>query len=568
MNILGAGVLRCRTSAVLLLCGALIAVASARQARPAVPSPPGGPPRLLVFLTVDQFRADYISSYGHRWTKGLRRLLDGGAVYTNARYPYALTFTCAGHATIGTGAMPYVHGMATNTFYDRATQRQGSCSLDADATPVAFGDGEIKEAHGPGSLRAPTFVQLLRAQAETPPQVVSIAAKPRSAIGVVGRGGPGTAVVWEDEASATWTTSTAYTVTPWRDVDQFIRARPRASDYGQTWDRRLPVEAYLHEDDMPGEGQPAPWKRPFPHRLDSPTGKPDATFAAAWRRSPWIDAFVIDLALHLMNTRRLGTTSSRTDVLALSLLSLDSIGHEFGPRSHELQDVLIRLDEQMARLIDALDRQVGRGRYVIALSADHGVGDVPEQLAAGGQTDTGRVSTTELRNNVNAAVEAILGEKREKGSWAPDVLEQQLVLAPGVYSRLRVIPGALDQVKAAIVKTRGVAEAYSADELGSSAPTADPRLQQWRLSYVADRMADFAIVQRPGWLIRSTSGATHGSPHPYDQHVPLVLYGANIRPAKFNTAASPADIAPTFAWLTRVRMPQAQGRPLTEGFRR
>lgn len=550
-----------------------VATGVAAQRQPSLPAPPESAPRLVVFLTIDQFRADYITSYGARWTKGLRRLLDGGAVFTNARYPYALTFTCAGHATIGTGALPYVHGAATNTFYDRATNTTRSCSADADATPVPFAGAEVKEAHGPGPLRAPTFVQLLRAQAENTPQVVSIAAKPRSAINVIGRGGPGTVVVWEDEAAAGWTTSTAYTATPWRDVDQFVRAHPRTDDYGTTWERLLPESAYFHADDMPGEGQPSPWKRAFPHRIESPTGKPDSTFASAWRRSPLSDVFVIDLALHLLAGRKLGTSSSRTDVLAVSLLSLDSNGHEFGPRSHEVQDVLLRVDEQVGRLLDALDRSVGRGRYVVALSSDHGVGDVPEQLTADGATDAGRMSTTELRNNVNAAIATLLGttalmQTKEKPNYAPTVLEQQLVLAPGLYDKLKAMPGAIDAVKAAIVRTAGVAGAYSADELASSAPTSDPVLRQWRLSYVSDRMADFAIVQRPGWLIRSSSGATHGSPHAYDQHVPLVLYGGQVRAGRIDTAASPADIAPTFAWLTRVRMPQAQGRPLIEGFRR
>lgn len=111
-------------------------------------------PRLVVLVVVDQFRADYVASYGHQWTKGLRRLIDGGAVFTRAEYLYAATYTCAGHATISTGAWPVVHGMESNTFFDRQANRTVPCANDERATSVAFGGAAGKEHHSPRALRS------------------------------------------------------------------------------------------------------------------------------------------------------------------------------------------------------------------------------------------------------------------------------------------------------------------------------------------------------------------------------------------------------------------------------
>ncbi|HVQ41346.1 MAG TPA: alkaline phosphatase family protein, partial [Vicinamibacterales bacterium] len=163
---------------------ALCAVAGATllaQTRSAVPASPSTPPRLIVLLVMDQFPASYITMYGKQWTGGLRRMLDGGAVFTEARYPYALTFTCAGHSTIGTGAIPAVHGMMSNSFFDRAANRTFPCMYDPKAISVPFGGGKGQEHHSYRPMRAPTFAQMLREQAPNQPQVVSLALKPRSA---------------------------------------------------------------------------------------------------------------------------------------------------------------------------------------------------------------------------------------------------------------------------------------------------------------------------------------------------------------------------------------------------
>ena len=544
---------------------AAVAVATlAAQSRSGVPASPSTPPRLVVLLVMDQFAAYYIGMYGKQWTGGLRRLLDGGAVFTEARYPYALTYTCAGHSTIGTGALPSVHGMMSNSFVDRAGNRTVACMYDPKARPVPFGGAKGQEHHSYRPMRAPTFAQMLRQQAPGQPQVVSLALKPRSAIGMAGSSGPGVTVVWEED-DGTWATSDAYTSAPWHDVEAFVRKNPLAGAYGAIWRKYKPDGYYQFQDDGPGEAEPTPWKKTFPHQLESPTGKPDVTFVTAWERSPWSDEFLARMAMHLVQTRQLGSTK-RTDMLAVSLPALDLVTHEFGPHSHETQDVLYRADVIIGRLLEQLDARVGPGNYVVAFSSDHGVSFVPERLISEGK-DAGRISTTEIKNAVNAAVAKLLGAT-ETVNYVVTVFENQVMLTAGTMDKLRALPGALDSVKNAIKTAKGIAAAYSVDEIAGSAGSADPFIRQWRMSLVRDRAADLMFVPRPQWILRSGSGTTHGSPHEYDQRVPIILYGARVRPGRYTAAASPADIAPTFAWLTGVKLERASGRVLAEALNR
>ena len=515
-------------------------------------------PRLVVMLVIDQFRADYIDWYSGQWTGGLRRLLTGGAVFTEAAYPYGGTVTCPGHFSIGTGTVPAVHGMMGNSWYDRTTRRSTACVTDPSVRSVPFGDEVGRETHSPQASRAPAFADELRAQARTPPQIVSVALKPRSAIGLGGRGGPNTVVVWEEDRG-TWATSTAYTTTAWPDVDEFVRSRPLAADYGKLWQPLLPAERYLHLDDAPGESAPGTWSRTFPHALISPTGKPDNSFVTAWERSPYSDRFVTDLAIHLLQRRGLGREASRTDFLALSLPALDLIGHEFGPRSHEVQDVLARADADIGRLLAALDKQVGAGRYVLAFSADHGVAPIPEQARTEG-LDAGRISTGDLRAAANRAIAALLGE----GTYVGAATDANVALVDGTYERLRAQAGAIESVRAALAAVAGIDRVYTADEVAGTGLTTDALLERWRLSHVPGRSGDFIASPKPRWIFRGGGGTTHGSPNEYDARVPVVFYGAGIRPGRHAVRASPVDIVPTLAAMTGVQLTQTSGRVLQE----
>ncbi|MEO6221867.1 MAG: alkaline phosphatase family protein, partial [Vicinamibacterales bacterium] len=198
-------------------------VAQRGQAVPAGATPVLHPPRLVVMIVVDQMRADYISLYGHQWTKGLRRLVDTSAMFPLAAYPYTLTVTCPGHATVSTGSFPSTHGMAGNEWYDRELRRSVSCTENTEFTDVPFGGRTATDHHGLARLKVPTFADELRLQSPRRPTIVSISLKPRSALNLAGRPSPSTYPIWE-ENNGTWATSSAYTSKPWPVVDQYVTA--------------------------------------------------------------------------------------------------------------------------------------------------------------------------------------------------------------------------------------------------------------------------------------------------------------------------------------------------------
>ena len=546
---------------VVTVCLLIVALAGlgAAQAPPRASAPRVDPPRLVVLLVIDQFSGEYPNLYGQQWTHGLARLFSGGATFPLAAFPYADTVTCAGHFTIGTGTLPRTHGMIGDDWYDPATKRLPECTTDPDATSVPFGGGTGTEHHSGRWSMVPSFADELRLQSARLPKILSISLKARSAIGLVGRGGPGTMVIW-NEANGTWATSDVYTKTPWPDVDAYVRAHPVAAAYGQTWTRLLPLSSYLFDDDGAGENTPAGWTRTFPHELKSPSGQPDRAFISQWDRSPWIDAYVGEMASALAVKLRLGQEPG-TDVLALGFSALDEVGHDFGPRSHEVQDVMARLDVVIGSLLDTLDTSVGAGKYVVAVTADHGVAPIPEQAAALG-LNAGRTRSADIRQAAQASLTTLLGE----GSFYAGFSEMSLYLTPGTIDLLRAKTGAMEEFKRALAAVPGVARVFGPDELAASTPTEDPMLRAIRNGYFPGRSGDFFVVPKPYWPM-AAAGTTHGTPYGYDQRVPVLFYGAGIKAGRYLSAATPADIAPTLAALCGITLAQADGHVLGEALK-
>jgi len=513
-------------------------------------------PRLVVFVVVDQFRVDYVSRYSHQWTRGLKRLFEGGAVFPLAAYPYSGTVTCPGHATISTGSFPATHGLIGNSWFDRERGANVSCTHDDDVTSLPFGGATGTERHSPGRLRANAFADELRLQAVRPPRIVTVSLKARSAITLAGRGGPGTLAVWEED-NGTWATSSTYAATPAPEIDWYAKANPVTAAYGKAWNRLLPESAYLFTDVAPGE----PRAGTFPHALTSPSGAPDNDFVTLWERSPFSDDAVADIAIAALNGMKLGQMPG-TDMLGVSFSALDLVGHAFGPNSHEVQDTLARLDVTLGRLLDALDTSVGRDRYVLALSADHGVAPIPEQVQPSG-VSAGRLVSANMRRHIDEVIDGILGP----GTHVAALTSNQVYLTPGTYHQLEDTAHGLATVMDAIRQIPGVWKVYAADELAGRGATSDGTLAAARLSHFQGRSGDVLIIPQPYWFTQST-GTTHGTPHGYDQRVPVLFTGAGIRPGQYYVTASPADIAPTLAELAGIVLAHADGRVLADAIAR
>jgi predicted AlkP superfamily pyrophosphatase or phosphodiesterase len=559
-----------RLSRVVLAVAAISAPSAlATSARPALaptPAPTAAPtpPRLVVVLVVDQMRNDYIEDYGSAWTRGLRRLVSEGARFRNAAYSYFNTVTCAGHATIATGTVPASHGIILNQWWHRDDQKELSCTDDPSAPTIPYGSGQPGGGHSARRLRMPTLAQTLeRAQGDRA-QLVTMSIKARSAIMLAG--GRADAVTWFQNRS--FATSSAFSPGRVPVVQNFISASPVERDLGKTWDRMLPASAYKYADDAEGEEPTKGWTRVFPHQLAAGMEASDA-FYTQWTSSPFSDEYLERMAEAVVDGLRLGQGTT-TDYLGVSFSALDSVGHKFGPRSHEVQDLLARLDVTIGRLLDHLDARVGRGKYVVALSADHGVAVIPEQLTREG-IDAGRAIMDAASARAQAALVGAFGP----GKYVARMDYTNLFFRPGVFERITGQPGTLESVMKAVAGTPGVLRVLDSRALDPDAATPDPLLRATALGEFRGRSGDLIVIPKTNWFWVADDGTaapgdatTHGTGYPYDTRVPLLLLGAGVRPGVYDGSATPADIAPTLAAISGVALPTATGRTLDEAIER
>lgn len=528
---------------------------SCRQAA-APPEPPAlsaNAPRLILVVVVDQMRFDYLTRFRPLFTGGLRRLLDQGAVFTNAYCGYANADTAPGHSVVLSGLFPAESGIVANEWYESATRRRVNAIEDPDDVVL----GGAGRAASPRHARGPTLAEALKRVAPAS-RVVGVSVKHRGAVLLVGRGAE--AAYWLDTSTGRFVTSSYYMrqLPPW-----FVAARERnsADRYaGATWARLLPDEAlYVRlagEDAAPGELHDNTLPQEVPREPFSDDG--------ALCRTPFADEMVAELALDALAGHRLGG-DEHTDVLGVSLSATDAIGHAYGPDSHEAMDQILRVDRLLGRLLTEVERRVPANRLLVVLTADHGIMSLPEVLRRRG-IDAQRVKPAVIE----AAIRKALAARYPKGSDlvaridGPDVYLDLAALETRGLRRTEVE----EVVRRALLSTGVVEAVYTHAQLQGPKPADDPYFDLFRNSFFAERSPHLmGRLKRHVYLSEKVGGTGHGSPEEYDRHVPIIFLGAGIRSGERSEPCGPQDIAPTLARRLGIPYPGADGRPLALGER-
>jgi predicted AlkP superfamily pyrophosphatase or phosphodiesterase len=519
-------------------------------------------------------RGDYIDKFQHQWTGGLKRLVNEGAWFREAAYPYGATETCVGHSTISTGAFPSSHGMVANEWWDREQGKDVTCTADASVKNIAYDPTAPAASNAAGSaagsapnaagdsaakMLIPAFAEELKFQSGAGTRVVAMSLKARAAITLAGH--QADSVTWWDGATGLWQTSSAYPQSPF--IAEFVKLHPVTGDYGKTWAPLLPESAYLYDKTAFNAGPPPNYGATFPHTL---RGGPDVAFYSQWATSPYAETYLARMAEDAVDKLQLGGGPG-IDFLSVSFSSVDYVGHAFGPRSWEVQDELARLDRDLAEFFTHLDKTVGRGKYVVAFSSDHGVAPVPEDLRKAG-IDAGRLNLADVKNRIEQALEPFHFAKPSVSA----VDGADVYFTPGTYAKLKSDPRAVQAVIEAIQDTPGVARVYQAEELDDRLATRNPFRAAEAAGFFKSRSGDLIIIPKPYWIWdysapgkpRRSGGTSHGTPYYYDQRVPVILMGSGIRGGRFYEPATPADIAPTLATLCGITLATHDGRTLSE----
>jgi Type I phosphodiesterase / nucleotide pyrophosphatase len=560
----------------------------APRPRPSAPPPQAAPParaaaepwrrpRLVLLIAVDQFRYDYLERFGDLFVEGgLRRLQREGASWVNANYDHVPTETAPGHATMMTGAWPSETGIVGNEWYERNAEGDGGRRVanTEDAGVKLLGGGDRERGSSPRRLLASTVGDELRL-ADRRAKVIGISLKDRSAIHPAGR--LANAAYWYSAETGRMITSDYYMRELPEWVASFNATPPGAKYRGQAWRRLLEDEAeYLRRagpDDPEWEWKPIKAERAtsvFPHQLPDVA---DRKLFDEFQSTPFANEALVDFAREAIAREGLGA-DEMTDVLTVSFSSNDFVGHRFGPYSQEVMDITLRTDRQIAALLEAVEQRVGLRNTVVAFTADHGVGPVPEH------SDSLRLPGLRIRqDDVKAKVKEALRERfaraNDSRNRGEDYFLEFTAKNGNVYLNLEALRrDGVPREEAERVacegalRVAGFARCYTRTQLERGAiPPADDIARRVLHGYNPRRNGDAVVVPQSFNLIVSYT-ADHYSPYSYDTHVPVIIMGGGVAPGRYAQAASPADIAPTLAHLLRAERPSnAVGRVLLEAIR-
>ncbi len=553
-------------------------------------------PRLLVLIVFDQMRGDYLERWQkHFGTDGFARLQKDGAWFLNCHYPYATTQTGPGHASMLTGCCPDQHGIIANQWYDRKTAAIVNCAEspryrrvpalpaktpaeDPIDPPKKTGTApssdtpKEKPAGSPEHILAPTVGDALKEATGGKAKVVGLSFKDRSALLPVGKAAD--AVYWLDSVDGMIVTSSVYrdSVHPW--VEEFNRERVADRWFGKDWTRLradLDYEKLVGPDEVAGEGKGARQGVVFPHPMDGGLKKPGKSYYDALFNSPFGNDMLLELVKRAVLAEKLGQDEI-TDLLVVSFSSNDAIGHVWGPDSQEVFDVTLRSDRIVAEFLAFLDKEVGAGKFLVALTADHGICPLPEVSAAKGLAAKRlpvRAYFTGAEGHLQAKFGAPPADPPANSRWIESVqapwvwLNENLIQARGLKSGVVAA-----ELAAFLAKQEGIQRTFTRADLAADFPAADPVGQRFKRSYHPDRAGDVGYVLNPYCLMEAfalSSGTNHGSPHPYDTHVPLIFFGPSIKSGIHRENAVPQAIAAVFAQAAGIKPPKQAAYPVPEG---
>lgn len=555
-----------------------------------VPARAAGQPRvkLAVLVVFDQMRGDYLDKWRPLFAAdGFARLQTDGAWFANCHYPYATTTTGPGHASMLSGACGDRHGIINNNWYERGATVYCAGSSRYEMVPPlpprARDDKSVREAGNPDRMLAETVADVLRA-AHPRSRVFGLSLKDRSAILPTGKRPDG--AFW---FTGRFVTSTYYADRLPKWVESFNKSRIADHWFGKEWPHFRPdidYEKWSGPDVADGEGKgvqvkgkddPAfGWSQgaAFPHQNTGGRAKPGSEYSESLANSPFGNELLLEFTKACVTAERLGADDV-PDLLVVSFSSNDLIGHTWGPDSQEVLDVTLRSDALMAEFLQFLDAKVGRGQYLLAVTADHGICPTVQSSVRQGR-DAKRIDPAALQNELEKHLTAKFGQPggakdakdpkaTKKPAWVEAAVLPWVYFNPGVVKASgKTTPEVAREASQFLKAHPAVARSFTRGELEPGVPATDAMHRQMQRSYHPARGGDVAIVLKEWYLPGKAldTGTTHGAPYSYDTHVPLLVYGPGIPGGTRSEPTTPQATAAIFARVLGLRLPNKAEFPV------
>ncbi|WP_042723132.1 alkaline phosphatase PafA [Flavobacterium sp. B17] len=514
-------------------------------------------PKLVVGLVVDQMRWDYLYRFYNKYgNDGFKRLLNTGYSLNNVHIPYVPTVTALGHTCIYTGSVPAIHGIAGNDWTDKETGKNVYCTTDESVKPVGT-TNVVAGSHSPKNLWSTTITDELRMATNFQGKVIGVSLKDRASILPAGHTPNG--AFWFDDSTGDFITSSWYM----NDLPQWVKSfnAQKMPDklVANGWNTLLPISQYTESspDNSAWEGLLGSAKTPvFPYSnlaADYKVKKDNIRF------TPFGNTLTLKLAEAAVEGEKLGGDDV-VDMLAINLASTDYAGHKFGPNSIEVEDVYLRLDQDLAQFFNYLDTKVGKGQYTVFLSADHGgahsVGFLQEHKITTGFFGDGMEKTMNDKLKEKFGVDKLINAIDNYQIYFDRKLLKENKLDLDVVRDFTVKEIENDPNDLYAVSVTKVQE--------STIP--EPIKQRIINGINRQRSGDIQLISHDSMLPPySKTGTTHSVWNSYDSHIPLIFMGWGIQHGESNKAYYMTDIAPTVSSLLKMQFPSGNvGNPITE----
>ena len=502
-------------------------------------------PKLVVGLVIDQMRWDYLYRYYNLYSSnGFKRLLNEGFSCENTLIPYLPTYTAPGHSCIYTGSVPAINGIVGNNWYDKTINKNVYCTDDSTVSNV--GSNPATGHMSPRNLWTTTIGDELKLSNNFKSKVIGVSLKDRASI--LPAGHSANAAYWYDTTAGKWITSNYYM----KELPYWVKNmndKKLPDNYmAKDWNTILPMEKYgqstednkIYEQKITGDTTVT-----FPHRLSQITIKKYNAFTY----TPFAITYTFTMAKAAIENEQLGKNTV-TDFLAINIASTDFIGHSFGPNSIEIEDTYLRLDNDIAAFLKFLDGKLGKNNYLLFLTADHGVANIPGFLHEH-NIPAGLFTQPSLTKELNQFLEKKFSVKN-----AVLITENYEVYLN--TDEIEKNGRSMAEIKEETIKfLKQKPYIFNAFESGNILQQSIPEPIKKMLinGYNPKRSGDIHFLLKPDYFDRINTGTTHGLWNPYDTHIPLLWYGWNIKHGKTNRETYMTDIAPTLAAMLKIQMP-------------
>ena len=493
-------------------------------------------PKLVIFITVDQLRGDYIEYFQHTFgERGFKRLLAEGAVCHNVRFGFANLNQASAFATLFTGAYPSVHGITGLKTYSFETAKEVSQLYDAD-----YLGNFTRDNYSPKNLLAATIGDELKIVSGGRSEVYAIAPDAEAAILSAGHAANG--AFWIDNYNGRWATTTYYKGVPWyvekyNNGNESLPARLGT----RVWQPALLADKY---DALPCLSGPNTFQYTF--KANTAGCYPDL------KTSPFGNEEVSRLFNQFLEYGALGTRPT-PDFVALTFYAGNYRGIRYSGNTREIQDLYHRLDKELERLIDAVEKKVGL-QHVLFVLTGTGHFTSEEIRPEGTRWVGGEFHPKRCMALLNMYLMAIYGQK----NWVREFYNNQVYLNRKAIEEAKIDLGEIQARAATFLQEFSGVERVTTDMTLRSGVWNEDVTDLSRGTY-RGRRGDLILALSPGWTVVNDDNAKDRPKVVRDQAVPtpVIFFGNGIKPQHIYREVKAVEIAPTVTHIMRIRSPNA-----------